>query len=81
MGLNYNNLFLRNWYSGPDRFLNQDRVILGIEHQNLGLESDTNLSFSIGKAFFLKDEYNIGEKNKRTSPLVMELKQQIKKNQ
>ena len=80
MGLNYNNLFLRNWYSGPDRFLNQDRVILGIEHQNLSLESDTNLSFSIGKAFFLKDEYNIGEMNKRSSPLVMEFKQQIKNN-
>ena len=27
MGLNYNNIFLRNWYSGPDRFLNQDRII------------------------------------------------------
>lgn len=80
MGLNYNNLFLRNWYSGPDRFLNQDRLILGIEHQNIGVENDTNLSLSIGKAFFLKDEYSIGENNKRTSPLVMEFKQQIKSN-
>jgi len=80
MGLNYNNLFLRNWYSGPDRFLNQDRLIVGIEHQNIGAENDTNLSLSIGKAFFLKDEYSIGENNKRTSPLVMEFKQQIKSN-
>ncbi len=54
MGLNYNNIFLRNWYSGPDRFLNQDRVILGIEHQNIDLKNNTNLSFSIGKAFFFK---------------------------
>ena len=77
MGLNYNNIFLRNWYSGPDRFLNQDRVILGIEHRNIGLKSDTSLSFSIGKAFFLKDEYTIGGKNKRTSPLVMEYKQKL----
>ena len=80
MELNYNNLFLRNWYSGPDRFLNQDRLIVGIEHQNIGAENDTNLSLSIGKAFFLKDEYSIGENNKRTSPLVMEFKQQIKSN-
>jgi len=80
MGLNYNNLFLRNWYSGPDRFLNQDRVILGVEHQNIDQENDTNLSFSIGKAFFLKEEYNLGGKNKRTSPLVMEFKQQIESN-
>ena len=80
MGLNYNNLFLRNWYSGPDRFLNQDRLILGIEHQNIGVENDKNLSLSIGKAFFLKDEFSIGENNKRISPLVMEFKQQIKSN-
>jgi lipopolysaccharide assembly outer membrane protein LptD (OstA) len=52
MGLNYNNIFLRNWYSGPDIFLNQDRVIFGIEHQSLGLQSDSYLNFSIGKAFF-----------------------------
>tara|TARA_Y100000739_G_scaffold221512_1_gene222067 strand:- start:254 stop:1168 length:915 start_codon:yes stop_codon:yes gene_type:complete len=77
MGLSYNNIFLRNWYSGPDRFFNQDRVILGIEHQNIGLENSTNFNFSIGKAFFLKDEYMLRGKNKRTSPLVMEFKQQI----
>ena len=77
MGLNYNNIFLRNWYSGPDRFLNQDRVILGVEHQNIDLKNNINLSFSIGKAFFLKDEYVVGIKNKRTSPLVMEYKQKL----
>ena len=80
LGLNYNNIFLRNWYSGPDRFLNQDRVILGIEHEKLDLESNLNSSFSFGKAFFLKNEYAINNKNKRASPLVMEFKQQIKGN-
>jgi len=77
MGLNYNNIFLRNWYSGPDRFLNQDRVILGIEHQNIDLKDSANFSFSIGKAFFLKDEYAIDSNNKRASPLVMEFKQKV----
>ena len=77
MGLNYNNIFLRNWYSGPDRFLNQDRIILGIEHLNISLTNNRNLSFSIGKAFFLKDENIIGSKNKRTSPLVLEYKQKL----
>ena len=77
MGLNYNNIFSRNWYSGPDRFLNQDRIILGIEHRNISLTNSRNLSFSIGKAFFLKDENIIGSKNKRTSPLVLEYKQKL----
>ena len=77
IGLNYNNIFLRNWYSGPDRFLNQDRIILGIEHRNISLTNSRNLSFSIGKAFFLKDENIIGSKNKRTSPLVLEYKQNL----
>ena len=77
MGLNYNNIFSRNWYSGPDRFLNQDRIILGIEHRNISLTNNRNLSFSIGKAFFLKDENIVGSKNKRTSPLVLEYKQKL----
>ena len=80
MGLNYSNIFARNWYSGPDRFLSQDRVILGIEHQSIGLQSDSSLNFSIGKAFFLNDEYGISSKNKRMSPLVMEFKKQLKDN-
>ena len=80
MGLNYSNIFARNWYSGPDRFLSQDRVILGIEHQSIGLQSDSSLNFSIGKAFFLSDEYDISSKNKRMSPLVMEFKKQLKDN-
>jgi len=80
MSLNYSNLFLRNWYSGPDRFLNQDRVILGIEHQNMDLQNDTNLNILLGKAFFLDNEYSINGENKRTSPLVIEFKYKLKGN-
>ena len=80
MSLNYSNLFLRNWYSGPDRFLNQDRVILGIEHQNMDLQNDTKLNILLGKAFFLDNEYSVNGENKRTSPLVIEFKYKLKGN-
>ena len=80
MSLNYNNLFLRNWYSGPDRFLNEDRVILGIEHQNLGLQKDMNLNLLLGKAFFLDNGYSLDGKSKRSSPLIIEFKHQLKSN-
>ena len=80
MSLNYNNLFLRNWYSGPDRFLSQDRVILGIEHQNLGLQNNKNLNLLLGKAFFLDNGYSLDGKNKRTSPLIVEFKHRLKGN-
>ena len=80
MSLNYNNLFLRNWYSGPDRFLSQDRVILGIEHQNLGLQNDKNLNLLLGKAFFLDNGYSLEGKNKKTSPLILEFKHRLKGN-
>ena len=80
MSLNYSNLFLRNWYSGPDKFLHQDRVILGIEHQNIDLQNDTNLNILLGKAFFLDSEYSINGENKRTSPLVIEFKYKLQGN-
>ena len=80
ISLNYNNLFLRNWYSGPDRFLNQDRVILGIEHQKLGSQNDMNLNLLLGKAFFLDSGYYLDGKNKRSSPLIIEFKNRLKGN-
>ena len=80
MSLNYNNLFLRSWYSGPDRLLNQDRFILGVEHQNITLNGELNLNLLIGKAFFLDDEYSLNSNNKRSSPLVIEFKNKLNGN-
>ena len=80
MSLKYNNLFLRNWYSGPDRLLNQDRFILGLEHQNMTLNGELNLNLLIGKAFFLDDVYSLNSNNKRSSPLVIEFKNKLNGN-
>ena len=77
MSLNYNNLFLRNWYSGPDRFLNQDRVIVGIEHNQIDLKRDINLNLLFGKAFFLEDKYLLRRNNIGSSPLVLEFKNKL----
>lgn len=72
MGLDFNNLFRKNWYSGPDKFLNQDRIILGVEHSIFNKETGSKLFFSLGKAYFLDDEYIVNDRDLRSSPVIME---------
>ena len=52
LDFNYDTLFEKNWYSGSDLFLEENRLIIGLEHNFYNTINGNRGYFSIGKAFF-----------------------------
>ena len=73
----FDTLFDKNWYSGSDLFLEQNRLILGFEHNSYNPSNGVETYFSFGKAFLDDQEVNIGSKK---SYLVSEFKTKFRGN-
>ena len=77
LNLNFDTLFDKNWYSGSDLFLEQNRLILGFEHNSYNPSNGVETYFSFGKAFLNDQEVDIGSKK---SYLVSEFKTKFRGN-
>ena len=79
LSFNYLTIFKRDRLVGLDSFQKSNKIILGIEHFSKGNYSNNFTSFSLGQAFYLKDEkdQNKFEVNSNKSPLVTEINNQI----
>jgi len=67
LNLNYDNLFRKNWYTGSDLFLEENRIVLGIEYNSYGLYTKKERSFSLGRAFFKNKEKSNVTSSKNSS--------------
>ena len=70
-------MFKRNWYSGSDFFLEQNRLILGFEHNFYNASTGDERYFSIGRAFFRDKENSLNNKISKKSSIVTEFKADI----
>ena len=75
--LNFDTLFKRNWYSGSDFFLEQNRLILGFEHNFYNASNGNERYFSLGRAFFRDNENSLNNKGSKKSSIVTEFKADI----
>tara|TARA_B100001559_G_scaffold92335_1_gene77307 strand:- start:688 stop:2898 length:2211 start_codon:yes stop_codon:yes gene_type:complete len=67
LNLNFDTLFNKNWYSGSDLFLEQNRMILGFEHNSYDTSNGDELYISLGRAFFNEQEVNLRGETKHSS--------------
>ena len=72
--LNFDTLFERNWYSGSDFFLEQNRLILGFEHNFYNSSNGNERYFSLGRAFFRDKESSLNNNSSKKSSIVSEFK-------
>ena len=79
LNLNFDTLFNKNWYSGSDLFLEQNRLILGFEHRSYDTSNGDEIYLSLGRAFFDEQENNLSRNNKHSS-YVAELMTTISNN-
>ena len=79
LSFDYLTIFKRDRLAGLDSFQKSNKIILGIEHFSKRNSSNHFTSFSLGQAFYLKDEndQNKFEVTKNKSPLVTEIKNQM----
>ncbi len=69
LNLNFDTLFSRNWYSGGDLFLDQNRFVIGLEYNHFNPSNNKERYISLGRAYFEDGEPNIGEFNLTFFPL------------
>lgn len=74
LNLNFDTLFKRNWYSGSDLFLEESRLVLGIEHNFFNSLSGHQRYISFGRAFFNNKEKNLTDYDDKDSSFVTEFK-------
>ena len=72
--LNFDTLFKRNWYSGSDFFLEQNRLILGFEHNFYNASTGNERYFSLGRAYFRDKENSLNNKSSKKTAIVTEFK-------
>jgi lipopolysaccharide assembly outer membrane protein LptD (OstA) len=72
--LNFDTLFKRNWYSGSDFFLEQNRLILGFEHNFYNASNGYERYFSLGRAFFRNKENILNNNRSKKSSIVTDFK-------
>ena len=75
---NFSNLFNRKWSSGPDKVLDRDRVILGMQHYSSSKISGFKNYFSLGQAFFLEDNNSSFSQNR--APIIGEFRSEFSNN-
>ena len=78
--LNFDTLFKRNWYSGSDFFLEQNRLILGFEHNFYNASTGNERYFSLGRAFFRDKENSLNNKSSKKSSIVTEFKANLSRH-
>ena len=69
--LNFDTLFQRNWYSGSDIFLEQNRLIIGFEHNFYNASNGNERYFSLGRAFFRNKENNLNNNSSKNLQLLL----------
>ena len=52
LDFNFETIFKKNWYSGSDLFLEENRLVIGFEHNFYNSINGSGGHFSVGKAFF-----------------------------
>jgi len=67
LDLNFDTLFNKNWYSGSDLFLEENRLILGFEHSYFDTSNGDEIYLSLGRAFFDDKEINLRGDSKQSS--------------
>ena len=67
LDLNFDTLFNKNWYSGSDLFLEENRLILGFEHNYFDTSNGDEIYLSLGRAFFDDKENNLRGDSKQSS--------------
>lgn len=77
LNLNFDTLFSRNWYSGGDLFLDQNRFVIGLEYNHFNPSNNKERYISLGRAYFEDGEPNIGEFNLKDSSIVTEFKSDL----
>ena len=74
LNLNFDNLLKRNWYSSSDLFLEESRIIVGLEYNFYNHSSKQERYLSFGKAFFENDNRKLLKQRSQNSSLVSEFK-------
>ena len=77
INLNLETILRRNWYSGNDLFLENNRIILGFEHNYISSETGKERYFSIAKSFFSDKDLNLNNGINRDSSLVTEFNSEM----
>ena len=79
LNLNFDTLFSKNWYSGSDLFLEQNRLILGFEYNSHDASTGEEIYLSLGRAFFNEQDDSLSNEAKHSS-YVAELMTKISSN-